>query len=171
MAGFGFMRGSVSYEHLGTRWHAFHRTVFNAQDAADSRKNRHRKAWIQCSGTRAIACQPSPRMLQFDKPRRARTRARVSVVEFWGFSARPATLGTLRDVNRMLACWVSLLPRSRLPLRVTGGCVARHVGRPRVRSKNAYIDLVTAFRVVFSVANSRPRRTRASISLSRHSSL
>jgi hypothetical protein len=61
------------------------------------------------------------------------------------------------------------LPKSPLPLRVTGARVARHAGRPRVRSRNAHIALVTAFRLVCSPGGRN--RTSASISSLRNSSL
>jgi hypothetical protein len=42
--------------------------------------------------------------------------------------------------------------KKRLPWRITSTYVARHVERPRVRSKNAYIALVTAFVSACSLA-------------------
>jgi hypothetical protein len=89
----------------------------------------------------------------------ARVRARKGryFVEFPGFSPRPEPSGDVKECSHTV---YRLHTKKRPAVARHKRRVARHVERPRVRSKNAYIALVTAFVSACSLANSRPRRTR-----------
>src|SRR5229473_130840 len=70
-------------------------------------------------------------------PTCARARAEGPLfVEFPGFSPRPEPSGGVKECSHTVY-W--LHTKKPLPWRVTGARVVRHVERPRVRSKNAYI--------------------------------
>src|SRR6266567_9049993 len=67
---------------------------------------------------------------------RARARERLIIVEFRGFRRARSPQEMFRECSDSAHRLHSKKP---LPWRVTGASVARHVERPRVRSKNVYI--------------------------------
>src|SRR5712691_11197273 len=85
--------------------------------------------------TLSASCANSAAALN-NPPTRARARERLLFVEFRGFRRARSPQGMLRECSDSAHRLHSKKP---LPWRVTDTYVARHVGRPRVRSKNVYI--------------------------------